>query len=151
MKHFIRTVVLRELVLGELNKLLEAAHANEDAFVNSVMENASAAQAKEIKKARKMLAQSKRRVEDLDKLFSRLYEDNVLGKISDERFTQMSANYDSEQKQLKQTAPELQKFIEETKQKNANVSDFIKLVRKYTLYNIDIPKGDIIKTARGLF
>ena len=86
----------------------------------------------EVKKAKKLLEQSERRIDDLDKLFTRLYEDNVLGKISDERFTQMSANYDSEQKQLKRTVSELQKFIEETEQKTADISNFIRLVRKYT-------------------
>ena len=130
--HYIRTVVLQKLLLGELNKLLETVHANEDAFVNSAMESASAAHLQEVKKAKKLLAQSERRIDDLDKLFARLYEDNVLGKISDERFAQMSANYDSEQKQLKQTVSELQKFIEETEQKTSDISNFIDLVRKYT-------------------
>ena len=130
--HYIRTVVLQKLLLGELNKLLENVHANEDAFVNSAMESASAARFQEVKKAKKLLAQSERRIDDLDKLFARLYEDNVLGKISDERFTQMSANYDGEQKQLKQTISELQKFIEETEQKTSDISNFIHLVRKYT-------------------
>ena len=130
--HYIRTVVLQKLLLGELNKLLETVHANEGAFVNSAMESASAAHLQEIKKAKKLLEQSERRIDDLDKLFARLYEDNVLGKISDERFAQMSANYDSEQKQLKQTVSELQKFIEETEQKTADISNFIHLVRKYT-------------------
>ena len=120
------------MVLGELNKLLEIVHANEDAFVNSTMESASAAHLQEVKKAKKLLAQSERRIDDPDMLFARLYEDNVLGKISDERFTQMSANYDSEQKQLKQTVSELQKIIEETEQKTADISNFIHLVRKYT-------------------
>ena len=115
-----------------MNKLLETVHANEDAFVNSAMESASAAHLQEVKKAKKLLAQSERRIDDLDKLFAQLYEDNVLGKISDERFAQMSANYDREQKQLKQTVSELQKFIEETEQKTADISNFIHLVRKYT-------------------
>ena len=133
--HFIRTVVLRELVLGELNKLLETVHANEDEFVNTAMEYASTAQSQEIKKARKVLTQSEKRIAELDKLFTRLYEDNVSGKISDERFTQMSANYDSEQRHLKQTVSELKAFIEATEQKTADVSNFIQLVRKYTFIN----------------
>ena len=130
--HYIRTSVLRELVLGELNKLLEAVHTNEDKFVTSAMERSSAAHLQEVKKAKKLLEQSERRIDDLDKLFTRLYEDNVLGKISDERFSQMSVNYDNEQKQLKQTVSELQKFIAETEQKTADISNFIRLVRKYT-------------------
>ena len=133
--HYIRTVVLRQLVLGELNKLLETVHSNEDAFVNAAMEYASTAQSQEVKKARKILTQSEKRIAELDKLFTRLYEDNVSGKNSDERFAQMSSNYDNEQKQLKQTVSELKAFIEATEQKTADVSNFIQPVRKYTCIN----------------
>ncbi|MDE6728523.1 MAG: recombinase family protein [Oscillospiraceae bacterium] len=138
--HFIRTAVLRELVLGEVNKLLETVHANEDEFVNVAMEHASTAQSQEVKKARKILTQSEKRIAELDKLFTRLYEDNVSGKISDERFSQMSANYDGEQRQLKQTVSELKAFIEATEQKTADVSNFIQLVRKYTYINVLTPE-----------
>ena len=133
--HYIRTVVLRQLVLGELNKLLETVHSNEDAFVNAAMEYASTAQSQEVKKARKILTRSEKRIAELDRLFTRLYEDNVSGKISDERFAQMSANYDGEQRQLKQTVSELKAFIEATEQKTSDVSNFIQLVRKYTFIN----------------
>ena len=121
-----------------MNKLLETVHSNEGAFVNAAMEYSSTAQSQEVKKARKILAQSEKRISELDKLFTRLYEDNVSGKISDERFTQMSANYDGEQKQLKQTCSELKAFIETTEQKTADISNFIQLVRKYTYDNMII-------------
>ena len=75
------------------------------------MEYASTAQSQEVKKARKILTQSEKCIAELDKLFTRLYEDNVSGKISDERFAQMSTNYDGEQKQLKQTVSKLTAFI----------------------------------------
>ena len=104
------------------------------------MEYASTAQSQEVKKARKILTQSEKRIAELDKLFTRLYEDNVSGKISDERFTQMSANYDGEQQQLKQTVSELKAFIEATEQKTADISNFIQLVRKYTYLNVFTPE-----------
>ena len=94
--------------------------------------NSVQSQENELKKARKLVKQYEKRVSELDKLFTRLYEDNVSGKISDERFAQMSANYNGEQKQLKQTVSELKAFIEATEQKTADVSNFIRLVRKYT-------------------
>ena len=106
-----------------MNKLLETVHANEDEFVNTAMEYASTAQSQEVKKARKILAQSEKRIAELDRLFTRLYEDNVSGKISDERFAQLSSNYDNEQKQLKQTVSELKAFIKATEQKTADVSN----------------------------
>lgn len=138
--HYIRTSVLRELVLGELNKLLGTVHANEDEFVNAAMEYASTAQSQEVKKARKTLTQSEKRIAELDKLFTRLYEDNVLGKITDDRFSQISASYEQEQKQLKDRAAKLKVFIEATEQKTADVSNFIQLVRKYTYINVLTPE-----------
>lgn len=53
---------------------------------------------KEVKQAKKMLGRSEKRMAELDKLFTRLYEDNASGKISDERFEMMSKNYEDKQK-----------------------------------------------------
>lgn len=57
-------------------------------------------QSAELKTAKKKLAQSEKRIAELDKLFTRLYEDNVNGKISDERFEMMSKNFEAKQKEL---------------------------------------------------
>ena len=67
----------------------------------------------------------------MDRLFTRLYEDNVSGKISDERFAMMSAGYEDEQKKLRVTVAELNAFIESAEQKSADVTAFIKVVQKY--------------------
>ena len=88
------------MLIQRVYKLLKTVHTNEDKFVTSAMERSSVAHLQEVKKAKKLLEQSERRIDDLDKLFTRLYEDNFLGKISDERFEQMSVNYDNEQKQF---------------------------------------------------
>ncbi len=103
--HYIRTCVLREIVLSELNKLL---------FVQTAMSNSVQKQYTELAKAKKTLKQAEKRISKLDKLFKRLYEDNVLGKISDERFEMLSAEYEEEQKQLKFTVAKLTAFIDTT-------------------------------------
>ena len=69
---------------------------------------------------------------ELDTIFTRLYEDNVSGKISDERFAKMSAGYESEQTEL---SKKVQEFREKSQRQGANekyVVDFVKLVKKYT-------------------
>ncbi len=91
--HYIRTAVLKEIVLTEINKLLDNVHNNEDDFLKTAVEASAAVRFAELKKARKMLVQSEKRIAELDKLFTRLYEDNVAGKISDERFQLMSEGY----------------------------------------------------------
>lgn len=85
--HYIRTCVLNEIVLGELNKLLASVRANEDVFVQTAMSNSVQRKSSELTKAKKILEQAEKRIAELDMLFTRLYEDNVAGKISDERFT----------------------------------------------------------------
>ena len=130
--HFIRTEVLRTIVISELNNLLETVHNNEDEFIRAAMENSIQSQENELKKARKLVKQYEKRVTELDKLFTRLYEDNVSGKISDERFEMMSKRYEDEQAELKVKISELSSIIEEKEQKSADTSQFLEIVRKYT-------------------
>lgn len=134
--HFIRTVVLEEIVLSELRKMTTFVRENESEFIELAMQNSQQKQSAELKAAKKRLAQSEKRVSELDKLFTRLYEDNVIGKISDERFEMMSKNYEAEQKKLRQIIPELSQFIKASEQKNADTAQFIGIVRKYS----EIPK-----------
>ena len=134
--HFIRTIVLEELVLSELRKITTYVREHEEEFVELAMQNSAQKQTAELKAAKKRLAQSEKRVLELDKLFTRLYEDNVSGKISDERFEMMSKNYETEQKELRQVVSELTEFIQASEQKNADTAQFIGIVRKYS----EIPK-----------
>lgn len=129
--HYIRTCVLREIVLGELNKLLASVRENEDEFIKAAMSNSVQKKSSELTKAKKTLKQAEKRIFELDRLFTRLYEDNVLGKISDERFAMMSAGYEDEQKKLKTTAAELTALIGNAEQKSSDITAFQKVVHKY--------------------
>ena len=130
--HYIRTVVLREIALKELNKLLVSVKENEDMFIREAMNSSAEKHFSELKRARKMLAQAEKRISELDKLFTRLYEDNVSGKISDERFAMMSKGYEDEQDRLKQAVNEFTKFIDTNEQKHTDVEQFLKIVRNRT-------------------
>ena len=129
--HFIRTIVLKEIILGELNKMISFVKENEDEFVQAAMDNSVQKQSSELTKAKKALKQAEKRIIELDRLFTRLYEDNVSGKISDERFAVMSAGYEDEQKKLKASVTELTTYIEIAEQKSADVTAFISVVQKY--------------------
>lgn len=94
----------------------------------------------ELKRARKMLAQSEKRISELNKLFKRLYEDNVSGKLSDERYELLSKDYDREQKQLDETVKELTTVIEEREQKTSDINQFIKIVQKYAFVSEITPE-----------
>ena len=122
---------MKEIVLSELNKLLVNVRENEEEFVQAAMNNSVQNQSSELSKAKKALKQSEKRIAELDRLFTRLYEDNVSGKISDERFAMMSAGYEVEQKNLKATVAGLTSFIDTAEQKSADVTAFIQVVQKY--------------------
>jgi len=129
--YFIRTAVLQELVLKELNKLLKTVKEREDEFIQLAMEKSESDHADNLKKAKQTLRKDKKRIEELNKLFTRLYEDNVTGRITDKRFTIMSKTYEDEQHKLKEETKTLSAFIEAKKQKNENIAQFIGIVRKY--------------------
>ena len=80
----------------------------------------------------KKLEQAKSRITKLDTIVQRIYEDNLDGKISDERFARMLATYNAKQKELDQRQEELQMFIDKAKEQTLNVDSFLKVVSKYT-------------------
>ena len=96
------------------------------------MESKLQAESKEaIRVKRKQLEKDEKRIQELDCLFIRLYEDNVASRISDERFTMMSRAYENEQHDLKAEAEILRQEIETQEQQNQNLEQFIQKVRKY--------------------
>ena len=80
---------------------------------------------------RKCLTQAEKRLTELDRLFIRIYEDNVAGRITDERFSMMSRTYEVEQTQLKVEIQSLQQEIEVQERQIENLEQFIHRVRKY--------------------
>ena len=75
---------------------------------------------------------SRKRIADLDKLFSRIYEDNVIGKLSDERYARMAAEYESEQKELLEKVKEEEKQLSEMEQKSVDMHLLLQGLREFT-------------------
>ena len=130
--HFIRTAVLGQILLSEINRIIEKIGIDEEGFANEALENSRLRQDDELKKAKKLVGQYSKRTAELDRLFARLYEDNVSGKISDERFEMLSQKYETEQQEIKKNLTEVTAFIESKEQKIADVTRFLSIVRKYT-------------------
>ena len=78
------------------------------------------------------LTKADTRIAELDRIISRLYEDNVIGKLSDERFIKMSHDYELEQSNLKSMAEVLRKDLKEQEQQKINAKAFVAAVKKYT-------------------
>lgn len=141
--HQIRNVVIEQLLLEDLRRVTAFAKRHEEEFVRLVTDSASRSLNREMKDNRKEYEQSQARIAALDKIIQRLYEDNVTGRISDERFARMSATYEAEQQTLEKRVAELQILMDGAKQKAMNVEYFLSLVRKYT--DIQELTGEIIR------
>lgn len=130
--HSIRTVILEELILQNLCKVVSYAREQEDQFVKMVMDMDEKERSKGLAKKKKLLTDAEKRISELDRIFKHLYEDNITGKLTDERFKKLSADYEAEQAALQTQANSLREEIQEEESKCANVERFLSIVRKYT-------------------
>ena len=130
--HSIRTVILEELILQNLRKVVSYAWEQEDQFVKMVMDMDEKERSKGLAKKKKLLTDAEKRISELDRIFKHLYEDNITGKLTDERFKKLSADYEAEQAALQTQANSLREEIREEESKCANVERFLSIVRKYT-------------------
>lgn len=130
--HSIRTVILEELILQNLCKVVSYAREQEDQFVKMVMDMDEKERSKGLAKKKKLLTDAEKRISELDRIFKHLYEDNITGKLTDERFKKLSADYEAEQAALQAQANSLREEIQEEESKCANVERFLSIVRKYT-------------------
>lgn len=130
--HQIRNVVVEELLLDGIRKVTAFARNYEQEFVELVTKKTRTELDKSLRDCKRELEQSQARIKKLDEIIQKLYEDNIEGKISDERFAKMSANYEAEQHTLENRVAELQTIMTEEKESALNVDHFLSLVRKYT-------------------
>ena len=130
--HYIRAVVLERLVLQNLQRVVAYAQEDEDEFVRRVMENKTAVQRAEQEQAKRTLEKQERRVNELDAIIQRLYEDHVMGKLTAERFAKLSEGYEKEQSDLKQSVETLRGIVNVAETQAVNVQNFLKIVKKYT-------------------
>ena len=130
--HYVRVDFLEEVVLGEIRRLTKFASLYEDEFVKAVIGHSQQAEQTDRRLKEKELKTLLARDEELDGLFERIYEDNVSGKLSDDRFAKMSRRYEDEQKELSEKIKKLRSEIEKQSSRSMTTDMFIGLVRKYT-------------------
>ena len=115
-----------------MQKVISYMKSYEDLFIKEQLAKSTQDELKQISKNKKELEQAKKRIIEIDNLFMHIYEDNVSGKITDERFRSLSFNYDKEQQELKIKIEQLSKDIENTEKKDTDITQFISNVKKYT-------------------
>ena len=130
--HYISDDVLQSIVLENIQRVVSYMKDYEDLFIQEQLAKSTQNELKQISKNKKELEKAKNRVIEIDNLFMHIYEDNVSGKISDDRFRNLSFNYDKEQQELKIKIEQLSKDIENTEKKDTDITEFISNVKKYT-------------------
>mgnify|MGYP000797680305 FL=1 len=130
--HSIKNVVLHEIVLRNLREAISYVSEHEAEFIQDAAESDMRDRDAEFVRKRETLAKADTRIAELDRIISRLYEDNVIGKLSDERFIKMSHDYELEQSNLKAMAEVLREEIKQQEKQKTNVKAFISAVKKYT-------------------
>jgi site-specific DNA recombinase len=130
--HQIRNVVVEELLLDGIRNITAFARDHEDEFVQMVTDKTRAEVNRSLRDDKRELEQAQVRAGKLDDIIQRLYEDNLDGKISDERFAKMTTSYEDEQKTLESRIRELKAAISTVTENASNVDAFLKLVRRYT-------------------
>jgi len=125
-------VVVEELLLDGIRQITAFAREHESEFVQMVASKTRTALDKSLRDNKRELEQSQARITKLDDIIQRLYEDNLSGKISDERFAKMTASYEAEQHTLESRVVELKGTMTAEHDSALNVDHFLTLVRKYT-------------------
>ena len=121
-------------VLSNLRKVTAYAAKHEARFVKLLIQQNEDGGKRQNAAKRKELDAAEKRIVELSNIFKRLYEDSVSGRISDERFTELSADYEQEQAQLKARAAELQAELAKANAATVSAEKFMKIVRKHLAF-----------------
>lgn len=130
--HYIREKVVTETVLESMRRILLNVQAFEKEFVRKQLECYSEDKKKELAQKRRELNKAKKRIAEIDSLIQKIYEDNAIGKISDERYATLSMSYEEEQQRLKAGIHEMESYLETETDKTENLQKFIDKEKKIT-------------------
>jgi len=130
--HYIREKVVMETVLESMRRILLNVQAFEKEFARKQMECYSEDKKRELAEKRRELNKAKKRIAEIDGLIQKLYEDNAIGKISDERYATLSMSYEEEQRELKSALPDMENYLETETDKTESLQRFIDKVKRIT-------------------
>ncbi len=134
--HYIREDVLRDVVLERIRAVTEYIRADVEGFQEEWLMCRREEQEKSIREDKRRLEKAKKRLADIDKLITRIYEDMVLGNLSQERYQKMLEGYEAEQAALNNEVIGLEDWVSTREEMEDNVDQFLTLMEKY----VDIPE-----------
>ena len=130
--HHISTKALRTLILDTIRTVSTFAISNQEVFMEKVRSASQLRQAEAAKDAKRKLSKDKKRITELDTIIKKLYEPFAVGRITDERFDSLLADYEAEQKTLQASVTEAEERLSAFAEDSARVEQFLELARKYT-------------------
>ena len=130
--HFIREVVLREMVQELVRRVAIFIQQYEAVFLYMYSKKHNLTKAADMKNMKTEIERNKRRIAEIDTMIEGLYEANVLGKITDERFSKMMGKYETQQKTLVEETKKLERALEQAEQDKVDLRVFLETIRKCT-------------------
>lgn len=130
--HYIRESVLKEIVLDAIQKTARYVQDFEPVFLYQFAKQNTKAREQSIHSLKQKIEKSRKRIAELDRLFARIYEDNTLGKLSDERYARMSADYEKEQKELLAAVESDEQTVRDMEQERIDLHQFLNAMRECT-------------------
>ena len=133
--HFIRDVVLEKIVFEAISSLADFVKCHESVFLYMLAKKTNAMRQKEHKRLEQAVEQGTKRIVEIDRLIEKVFEQNAIGVLSDERFSKMLQSYEKEQKALTQEVADSRQTLEEAKQKATDLRLLLRTLREMTEIN----------------
>ncbi|MCF2619450.1 recombinase family protein [Oscillibacter valericigenes] len=133
--HFIRDVVLEKIVFEAISSLADFVKCHESVFLYILAKKTNAMRQKEHKRLEQAVEQGTKRIVEIDRLIEKVFEQNAIGVLSDERFSKMLQSYEKEQKALTQEVADSRQTLEEAKQKATDLRLLLRTLREMTEIN----------------
>ena len=130
--HYIQKSALIEIVSDKLRQTIYECQLDQETFLKKIEQQSQAQFCKDSKRQQLQLQKDEYRYKEIDTIIQKLYEDNLLGKISDERFVKLSQSYEEEQKQLQTSISDLTEKLTKQQEDSLNISKFMAKISKYT-------------------
>ncbi len=131
-QHRIMANELERVVLEDIKRLANEALDDDKGMLENIAQTLGKTEENEIRRAEKDIKKAQKRLNELDKLFAKLYEDNLNGDISDRNYKQLSATYEREQAELENKIGELNAQLKASTQNDENAANFVDLIKEYS-------------------
>jgi len=148
--HYIRNVALEQIVSVAVSDLADFVTCHESFFLQMIGKQQSAGKDQNIRSIKSDIAAGKHRIDEIDRLIAKLYEDNFAGKLSDERYSRMAAKYEKEQAELLQSVSTKEKELAELERESVDIRLLLAGLREYSsMLNLDKRENEIVDGERG--